>query len=67
VSYTPEAVTYIFSEFYDKLGLPPRGCHPRDLIAHVRDIAKYLEIKPELTHELIQSACRSYFLISGAG
>ncbi len=67
VSYTPQAVTYIFSEFYDKLGLPPRGCHPRDLIAHVRDIAKYLEIKPELTPELIQSACRSYFLISGAG
>jgi hypothetical protein len=33
----------------------------------VRDIAKYLEIKPELTPELIQSACRSYFLISGAG
>ena len=22
-------------EFYDKRGIPPRGCHPRDLIAHV--------------------------------
>jgi hypothetical protein len=66
VNYAPDAVTYIFNEFYDKLGLPPRGCHPRDLISHVGDIAKYLEIKPELTPELIQSACRSYFLVSGA-
>jgi predicted ATPase with chaperone activity len=66
VRYTPDAVTYVFNEFYDKLGIPPRGCHPRDLIGHVRDIAKYLEIEPQLTPELLQGACRSYFLVSGA-
>jgi predicted ATPase with chaperone activity len=66
VSYTPDAVSYVFTEFYDKLGIPARGCHPRDLIAHVGDIAKYLEIAPQLTPELLQGACRSYFLVSGA-
>jgi hypothetical protein len=58
-------VAYIYAEFYDKRGIPPRGCHPRDLIAHVGDIAKYQEITPQLTPELIDAACRSYFLMSG--
>jgi predicted ATPase with chaperone activity len=66
VDYSPDAVSYVFSEFYEKLGIPARGCHPRDLIAHVRDIAKYREIPSQLTPELLQGACRSYFLISGA-
>jgi predicted ATPase with chaperone activity len=66
LTYEPNAVAYVFSEFYDKLGIPPRGCHPRDLIAHVEDIAKYREVKPQLTPELIEGACRSYFLLSGA-
>jgi predicted ATPase with chaperone activity len=66
LTYDPGAVGYVFTEFYDKLNIPPRGCHPRDLIAHVGDIAKYQEIKPQLTHDLIAGACRSYFLVSGA-
>jgi predicted ATPase with chaperone activity len=67
IDYTPDAVEYVFTEFYEKLGISPRGCHPRDLVAHVGDIAKYQEVSPELTRELVQSACRSYFLVSGAG
>jgi len=65
--YASETVAYVFEEFYDKRGIPPRGCHPRDLIAHVEDIAKYREIKPQLTRELVDRACRSYFLESGRG
>ena len=44
VAYTAESVTYVFDEFYDKRGIRPRGCHPRDLLAHVTDIAKYREM-----------------------
>jgi predicted ATPase with chaperone activity len=66
ITYDPGAVAFVFTEYYDKLGIPARGCHPRDLIAHVGDIAKYLEITPQLTPELLDSACRSYFLVSGA-
>jgi predicted ATPase with chaperone activity len=64
--YQPDAVAYVFAEFYDKMGIPPRGCHPRDLIAHVEDIAKYRELEPQLTQDLVEGACRSYFLVSGA-
>jgi predicted ATPase with chaperone activity len=65
LAYASETVAYVFEEFYDKRGIPPRGCHPRDLIAHVEDIAKYREITPQLTRELVDRACRSYFLESG--
>jgi predicted ATPase with chaperone activity len=67
LAYAAETVGYVFDEFYDKRGIPPRGSHPRDLIAHVEDIAKYREITPQLTHELLDRACRSYFLESGRG
>jgi hypothetical protein len=66
LAYATEAVTYVFDEFYDKRGIRPRGCHPRDLLAHVTDIAKYREMKPELTIDLIEGACQSYFLQEGA-
>jgi predicted ATPase with chaperone activity len=62
ISYDPDAVAYIYAEFYDKHGIFPRGCHPRDLISHVADIAKYRESAPQLTRELIDRACRSYFV-----
>ena len=65
LAYEPEMVAYIFSEFYDKRKIPARGCHPRDLISHVEDISKYREVTPELTLELVDQACRSYFLESG--
>jgi hypothetical protein len=35
------------------------------VIGHVEDIAKYREVTPELTIELVDRACRSYFLESG--
>ncbi|HEV2084687.1 MAG TPA: hypothetical protein VGR09_06370 [Gemmatimonadales bacterium] len=66
LAYASETVAYLFEEFYDKRGIPPRGSHPRDLIAHVEDIAKYREITPQLTRELVDRACRSYFLENGS-
>jgi hypothetical protein len=65
LAYAPETVAYVFEQFYDKRGIPPRGCHPRDLIAHLEDIAKYREMTAQLTPELVDRACRSYFLESG--
>jgi len=65
LNYDPAAVEYIFTEFYQR-GIAPRGCHPRDIIAHVEDIAKYREIRPQLTTDLVDRACRSYFLESGS-
>ena len=53
---------HIYTDFYERYSIAPRGCHPRDLIDHVRDIAKYRDEDPLLSAELVDRACRSYFL-----
>ena len=60
--FTKKAVDYIYTNFYERYSIAPRGCHPRDLIDHVKDIAKYRDEDPLLSAELMDRACRSYFL-----
>ena len=60
--FTKRAVDYIYTNFYERYSIAPRGCHPRDLIDHVKDIAKYRDEDPLLSAELMDRACRSYFL-----
>lgn len=62
IPYRPEAVAQVYRDFYEGHGIAPRGCHPRDLTDHVCDIARFLEVAPELSADLLDRACRSYFL-----
>ncbi len=62
LEYSSKGVDLIFREFYEKRGLPPRACHPRDLVNHLEDAARYLGVEPELSGRMLGLACRSYFL-----
>lgn len=62
VVYDPTAVDQVYQEFYQKHRIAPRGCHPRDVVDHLFDIATYLEQEPALTPDLVHRAGRSYFL-----
>ena len=62
IPFRPEAVAQVYRDFYDGRGIAPRGCHPRDLTDHVCDIARFLNVEPELSADLLDRACRSYFL-----
>ena len=62
IRFTKRAVDYIYTNFYERYSIVPRGCHPRDLIDHVKDIAKYRDEDALLSAELMDRACRSYFL-----
>jgi hypothetical protein len=62
IRYDAAAVRQIYQNFYHAHSIAPRGCHPRDLIDHLLDIAKYLEIEPSLAPDLVDRAGRSYFL-----
>ncbi|HKC48959.1 MAG TPA: hypothetical protein VKB63_15255, partial [Gemmatimonadales bacterium] len=62
MAYRPEAVAQVYRDFYDARGIAPRGCHPRDLIDHVSDFARFLEVEPTLSADLMDRACHSYFL-----
>jgi len=52
---------YILGKYYKSR--TPRGVHPRDILAHVREIAAYLGQPPSLSKELLDRACQTYFLL----
>jgi len=62
IPYAEWAMPQIYRDFYQKLGIEPRACHPRDILDHFIDIATFLETENVLTPELLDRACRSYFL-----
>ncbi|MCX7827169.1 MAG: ATP-binding protein, partial [Verrucomicrobiae bacterium] len=53
---------YLLREHYQKPRRPLRAVHPRDLVDQIVDIANYLKVPPALKPELIDRACRSYFV-----
>ncbi|MFQ5890175.1 MAG: ATP-binding protein [Gemmatimonadota bacterium] len=62
ILFDPDRVRYIYQQYYERLEIPPRGCHPRDLVDTLCNVAKYLEVEASLTIDLLDRACKSYFL-----
>jgi hypothetical protein len=62
IAYTPEALAQVHRDWYGAHQIPPRACHPRDILSHVSDIAKYQNVPARLSTDLVDRACRSYFL-----
>lgn len=63
MDYRPEAVDFLFRRFYDAYNIRPRGCHPRDILHHIRSIASYEDRSPALEPDLVRRAAHSYFLV----
>ncbi len=62
IRFTPEALSQVYRDWYAGRKIPARACHPRDILSHVADIAKYQNIPPRLSPDLVDRACQSYFL-----
>src|SRR5687768_369722 len=62
IPFADWAMPQIYKNFYQRLSLEPRACHPRDILDHFIDIATFVQAEPVLTPELLDRACRSYFL-----
>ena len=56
---------YLFDTYYGPDGVDPRRCHPRDVLDHLLHLSDYRGLDPELTPDLLDPACRSYFLPTG--
>ena len=65
IGFDEGALDYRFDEFYGKGAIAPRSCHPRDVLDHLRHLAEYRGEPARLDPNLLQPACRSYFLSSG--
>jgi len=48
-------------ELHRAAGVPLLACHPRDLLRQLRDLARFEERAPELTHDALDWAWTNYF------
>jgi hypothetical protein len=62
IPFEDSAIERIYRDYYARYSIAPRGCHPRDIVDHICDVAKYMELSPTLSPDLVDRACRSYFL-----
>jgi predicted ATPase with chaperone activity len=62
VPYNDQGLAYLIQEHYLKPNRPRRGCHPRDIVDQLIDIARYLNVPPTLSTDLIDRACNAYFV-----
>jgi predicted ATPase with chaperone activity len=67
VPFDPVVIEYLQRRYYEPRGLDMRACHPRDLVAQVVDMCRYQNKPPQITRELLDHACRNYFLEEQAG
>lgn len=62
IAFQPDVFKSLIEEVYKPRGLPFNGCHARDLLDHVSDLAKFEGKKPEMTKELLMRAVEGYFV-----
>jgi predicted ATPase with chaperone activity len=62
IVYSDKAIDYMLVEYYQKQGLQLRNCHARDLLDQLTDFARYLRVPAEMSKQLIDLACQSYFV-----
>jgi hypothetical protein len=62
IAYDPVIIEYLVRRYYEPRGLEMRGCHPRDIVEQVVDICRYQNKPFVITRELLDQACKNYFL-----
>ncbi len=63
IKFERGAADYVWTEYYDGQGLEPRACHPRDIVNHIEDFARYNGVEATLERQMLNDACNTYFLI----
>jgi len=59
-------VAYLQRRHYTPYGRELRSCHPRDLLDQVTALCRYRKQEPVISRELIDAACKSYFVDNNA-
>jgi hypothetical protein len=62
VTYDEAVFAYLVQTHYIKPGREMSAVHPRDLVDQIIDIAKYRTVRAEMTKDLVDEACESYFV-----
>lgn len=62
VVYQESALAYLIQEWYIRRNRKLRASHPRDLCDQILDIARYFNVSPEMSKEMIDRAALAYFV-----
>jgi predicted ATPase with chaperone activity len=62
LSFDRALVQDLLKSYYEPRKIPLRGCQPRDLIDQALSLAEYLAAPRQLSRELLNAACASYFV-----
>lgn len=62
IPFEEDGFKYLVMEHYVKAKREPKSVHPRDLLDQIVDLAKFFEVEPRLTKELIDAAVEAYFV-----
>ena len=62
IEYRADVIEDLLATYYRPRQIQLRGCQPRDLISQAISLAEYLGEPPELTPEVLEAACASYFV-----
>ncbi|MCA9149033.1 MAG: AAA family ATPase, partial [Planctomycetales bacterium] len=61
--YRDDAVEHLLSQHYRPCGRRRRRCHPRDLLAQIRNYCCYNDIPLEMRPEYFDRVVKSYFTV----
>jgi predicted ATPase with chaperone activity len=61
ISFYPQAADWI-AQYCAQRNIALRSCHPRDLMGHLDAAARFLQKPSEITPELVELACETYFV-----
>ncbi|MBM4380096.1 MAG: AAA family ATPase [Deltaproteobacteria bacterium] len=62
IPFVDQAVRYLVDHYYKPRSMDFRSCHPRDLVQLIKDAARYRQIPPALSKELLDQACQVFFV-----
>jgi predicted ATPase with chaperone activity len=62
VEYQDRGLAYMLQEWYIKRNRKLRASHPRDICDQILDIARYLNVPPTMSKDLLDRAAEAYFV-----
>jgi len=64
IVFSEAGYNYVVDRYYKPFKRPFRGCQPRDILQQLDEAAYFLQRPPLLEKDLIDLACRSYFVMA---
>ncbi|MFN3309085.1 MAG: ATP-binding protein, partial [Anaerolineales bacterium] len=62
IPFNKEAFVYLLNKWYKQSNRMMQAVHPRDLLRTIKAICDYEGIQVQMTPELLDEACKSYFV-----